>query len=46
MNELYTEEQMNMTKHRLRLLRKEKGFLFCCKSRVRRSVIPICAIMN
>ena len=28
MNELYTEEQMNMTKHRLRLLRKEKGLSY------------------
>ena len=28
MNELYTEEQMNITKHRLRLLRKEKGLSY------------------
>ena len=28
MSELYTEEQMNVTKHRLRLLRKEKGLSY------------------
>ncbi len=28
MSELYTEEQMNVTKHRLRLLRKEKSLSY------------------